>query len=170
MRDALLGSKWGAETGGQVYQDVDTQDIRIVSGADAGRGSKHEFLHNVRSRPNEKLQLISHSHVQWDERGIWGRKTNLLNNAPSPIDQRAMKVLGIPVQTVAAKVTTTLYRLGGIDRLRIDAGSRNALPSMIRQGIVVDPEVGDDATSGESTRLRVDARVAAVCEVYAAFG
>lgn len=86
------------------------------------------------------MEMISHAHGADDTRGVSRTRATRENNAPSVEDQAAMHQIGRPVQTVGPDVKTTLYRMNGQDRLRVDRGDRRAIPDLTQQRIVIDEE------------------------------
>lgn len=129
------------EQGANGWVNTRTGDHRIEAGSEAGRGSSGSFTHQLNGEPGERVGMISHTHPDSRSRGADRGSQNRTQNAPSEDDQAAMNQISAPVQTVGPDVTTTLYRINGQDRLRVDSGDRNAVPSDIsRQKIVLDPE------------------------------
>jgi hypothetical protein len=143
--EAVSGAQRGNERGAHLLESQVTGEKRLVKGKDAGKASGSEFEHNVKYKPNERLVLLGHKHTASDARGTQGLVETKSNNAPSTDDQVAMNKAGFgkgaPVVTVGPNVTTTMYRIGGVDRLRVEAGDRSKLPDVSSQQIVVDPEI-----------------------------
>ncbi len=131
----------GSERGGHTIENRQTGERRTVTGRAAGRRDSGEFRHTIRRNPStERVAIVSHTHNRSQARGTQGSSETRGQNAPSRDDQSAMDQVGAPIQTISPSVTTTLYRVGGQDRLAVDSGDRSRIPDLSSQDIIVDPE------------------------------
>lgn len=119
--------------------DTETGEKRILSGDEAGKGTKDEFEFRYSRKETEKREGLGHTHGKGGGTGdkLRDNKERKSNNGPSKDDQVAMDKAGVPVVTVGPDVTTMMYRQGGQDYVTVIDGDASKVPDLSNQDIVV---------------------------------
>ncbi len=134
---ANVSQSGGSERGSNLYIDRETGQTREEHGTAAGQGSGNEFEHHTSRRPSED-RLLTHAHIDSDQRGATRAQLTRLNNAPSTEDQDAMHGCSCPIQIVGPDVAGTLYRENRQDIFHVDRGRPEDIPSLRQQQIIIE--------------------------------